>query len=417
MTEKKVQRDSEETQKTEGAWSGRSFRLELLRSLPAGAVETVGTTFAVYLAVSVFQASQTEKAILVASGSVGLLLSLFIVQFVRRLGYTINNAIGVIAFLSATGFLVAALNPDSLVLYLVGVSVAQMGGAVTLPLYSQIYRKHYPDANRGRLFALTGIVRKLAAVVVALVFGLWLRDHPNSFSSLLFVYALCCLLMGGCVKLMRPITLRKAAGVRLFDAFGHVKKDRPFRLILTAWMLLGFGNLLCFGIFVEFVANPKYGYGLGVDQVSLITTTTPELCFLVTVFLWGFLFDRMNFFVVRVVINLFFIVAVLVFFLGGEVWTLYLGLALHGIGKAGGNIAWSLWVTKFAQADQVAEYMSVHTFLTGCRGSAAPFIAFTLASSFSPQVVGVAGATSMTLSTLMMLPLLRESLQGKLKER
>lgn len=400
------------TQQVESEWNRRTFRLELARSIPAGVIETVGTTFAVFLAVSVFGASQMEKAILVASASVGLLLSLFMVQFVRRIGCSINTAISVIAGFAAIGFIVAALNPHSLTLYLAGLSSAQLGLTLSLPLYSQVYRRHYPDTNRGRLFAITSIVRKIAAIIAALSFGLWLKAYPANFSHLLFIYAVCCLLTAVFVQAMNPITLRKTSGVQLFDAFEHVKRDQPFRRLLIAWMFLGFGNLICFGIFVEFVANPVYGYGLGADQVSLITTTTPEACFLVTVFLWGVIFDRMNFFIVRVVINLFFIVAVLVFFLGGEIWTLYLGLALHGVGKAGGNVAWSLWVTKFAKAEHVAEYMSVHTFLTGCRGTAAPFLGFAVAAALSPQVVGILGATLMTISTLMVSPQLKSSLRS-----
>ncbi|MBK1834474.1 MFS transporter [Roseibacillus ishigakijimensis] len=396
---------------SDSQWNRRTFRLELVRSLPAGVIETVGTTFAVFLAVSVFGASQTQKAVLVASASVGLLLSLFVVQFVRRLGCSVNAAICGLSFFAAAGFLLAACQPESLLWYLVGMCGAQLGLTLSMPLFSQIYRRHYPDLNRGQLFAFTAIFRKLAAVLTGLAFGFWLRERPDDYPWLLSCYALCCVLMAVCVMAMAPIKLRKTVGVRLFDAFGHVRSDAPFRKLLIAWMVLGFGNLLCFGIFVEFVANPDYGYGLSADQVSLITTTTPEACFLVTVFLWGVVFDRVNFFSVRIIINLFFIAAVLVFFLGGAVWALYLGLALHGIGKAGGNVAWSLWVTKFAHEDHVAEYMSVHTFLTGCRGTAAPFIGFTVAAAFSPQVVGIIGATLMTLSTFMILPQFKESLR------
>ncbi|MEZ5302399.1 MAG: hypothetical protein R3F11_17460 [Verrucomicrobiales bacterium] len=53
----------------------------------------------------------------------------------------------------------------------------------------------------------------------------------------------------------------------------------------------------------------------------------------------------------------------------------------------GGNIAWSLWVTKLAPADRVAEYMSVHTFTTGLRGMAAPFLGFWLAAQIGVQGV------------------------------
>ena len=54
---------------------------------------------------------------------------------------------------------------------------------------------------------------------------------------------------------------------------------------------------------------------------------------------------------------------------------------IAGIANAGGDVAWSLWVTKFAPPERVADYMSVHTFFTGVRGVAAPLIAFHLVGS------------------------------------
>lgn len=394
----------------EEEWNRRTFLLELARSLPAGVIETMATTFAVFLAVSVFQASQLEKAFLVASSSIGLLLSLFVVQWVRKLGCSVNQAIGAVSLLAAVGFSVAAIFPHSLACYLGGMMMAKMGVMLGVPLFSQIYRKCFPSESRGQLFAIAAILRKVAAIVAALFFGFWLKEHPNDFPSLLALYAVSCVAMVVCVAAMKPVRLRRNVGaVNLFSAFGHVKRDRAFRRVLTSWMILGLGNLICLHIFVDTVSNPRFGLALDVAQVSLITTIAPEICYLLTVFLWGRIFDRVNFFAVRIMINLFFIVGILVFFLGGQIWTLYLGMGLHGIGKAGGNIAWSLWVTKFAEEDQVAEYMSVHTFFTGCRSLAAPFIGFSVAGAFSPQVVGILGATLITVSTVMILPMLLEN--------
>ena len=48
------------------------------------------------------------------------------------------------------------------------------------------------------------------------------------------------------------------------------------------------------------------------------------------------------------------------------------------IGNGGGDVAWGLWVTKFAPPEQVADDMSVHTFFTGLRGVLAPVAAFQL---------------------------------------
>jgi len=46
-------------------------------------------------------------------------------------------------------------------------------------------------------------------------------------------------------------------------------------------------------------------------------------------------------------------------------------------------VAWSLWVTKFAAPERVADYMSVHTFCTGLRGVLAPVVAFQLAAHWT----------------------------------
>jgi hypothetical protein len=51
-------------------------------------------------------------------------------------------------------------------------------------------------------------------------------------------------------------------------------------------------------------------------------------------------------------------------------------MALWGMANAGGNVTWALWVTKLAPKHAVAEYMSVHTFLTGMRGLVAPALGF-----------------------------------------
>jgi MFS family permease len=58
-------------------------------------------------------------------------------------------------------------------------------------------------------------------------------------------------------------------------------------------------------------------------------------------------------------------------------------MALTGLSLAGGNVAWALFVTKLAPEHAVAEYMSVHTFLTGIRGVAAPFLAYLMITHWS----------------------------------
>lgn len=395
------------------SWERRTFQWELARSVPAGFVETVSTTFAVYLAVAVFRAGALEKALLVASGSAGMLLSLFFVQWIRKTGWSLNFAAAVVWAVAAGGFFLAIFGGIFPAYYFAGMVLGQVAVVVAVPLFSHIYREHYPAKKRGRLFASAGIVRKLAAILAGLFFGFLLEVDLANYPWLLGIYGMSCLAMAGCVCAFKRVHLARVDAVRLFDAFRHVGEDKIFKKLLIAWMILGTGNLISVALFVEYAANPRYGFELGAAQVSWLTTIAPEGAYLVTVFLWGVLFDRMNFFWVRTIINLFFIGGILTYFLGTEIWMLYVGLALHGVGKAGGNVAWNLWVTKFARSENVAEYMSVHTFLTGCRGTLAPFVAFLAVAAYSPQAVGILGAVLMSVATGMIFSLKNHAVEER----
>ena len=133
-------------------------------------------------------------------------------------------------------------------------------------------------------------------------------------------------------------------------------------------------------LFVEFIVNPKYGIALSADRSGLITSTIPMIAAMVTVVPWGAIFDRLPFYSLRALVNLVFIAGILIYYLGSGVAALIIGITLHGIARSGGEILWSLWTTRFADGERVAEYQSVHSFMTGIRGLLSPFIAFGVAS-------------------------------------
>lgn len=381
--------------------------LDSLRALPAGCVETLGMTFVVLIAVRVFEAEPWQKATLVAASSCGLLLSLFPVQVVRRMGWSVNVATAILWCGSGICLAIAATGGRSIAIFLPSMAVALIGITLSIPLVSQIYRKHYPTRIRGRLFASTGVVRKLSALIVAAFFGKLLAADLDNFRWLLLAYGTGCVAMAGCVLAMRRVHLRRANQVQLFGALEHLKDDRPFRQLLISWMILGFGNLMCFSLFVEYISNPAYGYELDEFTIAFITGSVPEFMFLIFVVGWGIVFDRVDFFLVRILLNILFMAGILFYFLGNGVWALVVGIGLHGIARAGGNIAWSLWVTKFAKDDHVAEYMSVHTFFCGVRGVIAPFIAFPAIAMFGPKAIGVTGASLIFIASLMLWPNVR----------
>jgi hypothetical protein len=274
-----------------------------------------------------------------------------------------------------------------------------------LPLQTQIYQQNFPTERRGKLYAMTTMFRGLIAVAFAWPMGLLLKGDIEFFRPMLWLFAGVC--VWAAVLVMRMPTVHVSTGSQNpLTAFRWLRDDKKFRVLIFSWMLMGLGNLTTLKIWVEYFANAKYGNGFDAGQVTLLTVVIPATVKLSFTYPWGWLFDRMNFYLLRLVMNCLFTVAVLTVFFGEGFWIKALGTGLQGFAFAGGNIAWSLWVTKLAPPEHTAEYMSVHTFMTGIRGVAAPFIGFWLLRKFGDGVA-LFSVTLMALSSLILIPELR----------
>ncbi|MFP6880680.1 MAG: hypothetical protein VCA34_07010, partial [Roseibacillus sp.] len=63
------------------------------------------------------------------------------------------------------------------------------------------------------------------------------------------------------------------------------------------------------------------------------------------------------------------------------------------------------------RSSDLAEYMSVHTFLCGVRGVIAPYLAFPAIALFGPKAIGLVGAGLILIASLMLWPNMR--IKGK----
>ncbi len=168
------------------------------------------------------------------------------------------------------------------------------------------------------------------------------------------------------------------------------------------YMVMGFGNLMMLPLRVIYLADPQYGFNKSTEFIAIVTAVIPPVMLFLFTPLWGRLFDRMNFYLLRTIINVFLLVSILFYFLPGTTWGFVTGSVLLGLGFSGGNIAWSLWVTKLAPPERVADYMSGHTFFTGVRAVAAPLISVPLAAAV-PMPWLVAISCGMILISIAML--------------
>lgn len=380
-----------------------TYRYERWRALSAGIIETAPATFLLLIAVRWFHADSISKAVIATGGSIGLLISPWIVSVVANLGWPTSKAASRLAALGALSFLAAALFPV-LPVYVVACVVGMSTSAAAIPLLTQMYQENYPEKVRGRLFSRSLMIRIATAAIFSELAGRALTGRIEKFPMLLLVFAVAFAFASFCFSRCPTRTLTQTKGTHPFRALRFVREDPLFRLTLICWMLMGFATLMMQPLRVEYLANPKYKMELTASMIALLTGVIPNVARLILSPIWGWLFDHVNFFILRVTLNLGFAIGVLTFFLSQDLKGLVFAAVIFGVSNAGGDVAWSLWVTKLAPPDRVADYMSVHTFFTGVRGVMAPLVAFQLVTGMSLQTLGWISASMIFLATLLLLP-------------
>lgn len=381
-----------------------TFRWELVRAATTGVLETALLTFAVLIAIEAFQSGASVKAFLLGSQSLGLIASLFVVSIVVKLRQAVTTLAAEISLVSAFGYFLAAIFHESLVCYVFGMSVGFLGSALQVPLQTHWVRHNYPTAKRGRLFGITTFVRASSSVLFSLLGGWALEKDFAGFPLILAIFGACSLLAATAISMIPSPPLPEGRPPGIFQAMRFIRTDPTFRVVLISAMSMGMGVIMSFALRVDYVANESFGLNYSETRVALLTSTLPAIMRLATTMFWGMLFDRMNMILLRIILNAFFGVSLFLYFWTHQFWIICIGAALGGVARGGGEIVWSLWVTKIAPAEHVVDYMSVHTFLTGLRGFVAPFLGFYLVGALSLHAMVVVCLVFVFIGMVILFP-------------
>ncbi len=385
-----------------------TFHYERLRAIAAGILETSGTSFLLLIAVKWFQFGATEKALIAVGGSIGLLSGPAIVSLVESRQWHVSRAAAVLAAIGCICFTIMALVKTETVFVLGSMAAAALS-AMAIPLVTQIYQENYPQRKRGQFFSKTAMIRIISVVVFSYCAGQALNSNDagmlNTFPQwLLFIFSGAFAFASFCFFRCPSRPLSISGGTHPFRSLRFAWEDKLFRFTLACWMVFGIANLMMFPLRVDYLARTE-GYGMNYtpERVALLTITIPSIVRLILSPFWGRLFDSMNFFILRVILNFCFGIAIVTFFATGTITGIIVGAVFFGIAASGGEVAWSLWVTKFAPDNRVADYMSVHTFFTGARGCVAPFLGFYLVEIFRVQQLAWAAFALIAISSLILL--------------
>jgi MFS family permease len=280
-----------------------------------------------------------------------------------------------------------------------------------IPHRSALLRANFSTPVRGRMFGLLSTVALVASMIGSKGGG-WLLDRDARWLRLLFPIAAVSGILGH-VFLSRirwrrdgdaPVPAEpglRAAGRAFVRAWAQalrvLARDRDFRWFEIAFMLYGFGLLMCSPLLVIYAQRDlRLSYGEWTWAQGFVS----PLAQLSSVWLAGRLADRLG--VARstgiafAVLGVFFAVMPFVDTAGG----LEAAYVLLGLGMAGVIVGWNVGPLRFAPAGRARTYTGAHVLLVGVRSGTAPFFGYGLARLTSIQTAFAVAAGLMALAAL-----------------
>lgn len=381
----------------------RTFRLDLARGVFRGILTSGTQTFGMFIAIRVFQAGDTSKALIGSAPFIGMLVSLLFVHYASKTGFR-KSVLGSLPAAVCGVMLFAAAFADTLAAYTVCLVLAFMALTSLVPFLTAIYNDNYPEDRRGMYFSRSVLALVLVSVVAGFLGSAAMDADLDNYRWILATLGLAAL-GKACVVYAMPSGIIENGEHK--NPLGNLKlvfEDRNFGYVLLTWFIMGFANLWTLPLRVDYITSSKYGIEGSALFVALIITVIPDLMRALSTPFLARLFDRMNFIVLRMILNLLFAIGVGLFFLTKDPYLIATASAFIGMAFGGGTIAWSLWVTKYAPPGKVAAYMSVHVGLTGVRGTIGPMIGFWMVNLVGPVNIGLISFSMMILATVMLIP-------------
>ena len=386
-------------------------RAELIRGAMTGPIQAaaLGTGAFQVVVLLHFDAGTFAKGLIAGSLHGGLLLTPLAATVVSLLRIPVAKAMAILLAIAGVGLGVAAF-ADSLSLFLLGVLSGMPAFAAIAPFVTALWQQNAPAKQRGRFFSQTYWVATIAGIGSTSLIAWWFGDDPSRFMPVMLGLSLC-LFISAFVLLFVPSEPLARGGRNPLARLSLLWKRPLFGYISAAWMLIGLANLSTIPLRTEYLGNPVYGQNYDSGTILLIVSVTADCLTLASMMMWGRLFDRMNFLVLRIIINVAFGLSIVLFFIP-NIWAQIAGSIFFGIGRGGGSVAWNLWVTKFAPPEETADYMSVHTFLTGIRGLLGPQIALWTAAHLSLHAASWSATALIVISCVMLVPMIKYGRQG-----
>ncbi len=381
----------------------KTYKCDLWRGGFEGILSSGAQTFCLFIAIRYFNAEEITKALIAAAPFMGMFLSMVLLHYASDTNWK-KSTWGALPSIITGVCLLASAWVTSVQLFATLVVLAYICRSALLPFITDIYGDNYPSDRRGEFFSKPLLLSVGMAAVSGFI-GSHILEKDIEYYSIIFTF------LGFCA-LFKAIAVYNMPSKRIDQSphenpFGNMKyawQDRSFGYVLLTWFIMGFANLWTLPLRVDYITSPEWGIEGSAIYVAMIITVIPESLRMLFIPFWAKLFDKMNFVILRMILNLCFAAGVLLFFVTSNPWIIGAGSALIGIAFSGGSIAWNLWVIKYAPPGKTGAYMSVHVSLTGIRGTLGPIIGYWAVGLMGTQNIGIVSCAMMLIATFMLIP-------------
>jgi MFS family permease len=381
----------------------KTYKCDLWRGGFEGALSSGAQTFCLFIAIRYFNAGDITKSLIAAAPFMGMFLSIFLLHYASATNWRKSTWGAIPSIITGVCLLVSAWTA-SVYLFAVFVIIAYICRSALLPFITDIYGDNYPPHQRAAFFSKSLVLSVGIAALSGFV-GSSILEKDIEYYPLIFTFmGFCAFFKAIAIYNMPSKPVDSSPHENPLGNMKYAWQDRSFGYVLLTWFIMGFANLWTLPLRVDYITSPQWGIEGSAIFVAMIITVIPETLRMLLIPFWAMLFDKMNFVILRMILNLSFAAGVLLFFISTNPWVIGAGSALIGVAFAGGSIAWNLWVTKYAPPGKTAAYMSVHVSLTGIRGTLGPIVGYWAVSSIGAQNIGILSCGMMILATLMLIP-------------
>ncbi|MCC6907787.1 MAG: hypothetical protein IT430_07600 [Phycisphaerales bacterium] len=282
-----------------------------------------------------------------------------------------------------------------------------MTGVITLRavLWRANYRRHERGAITGRLILIQTMLVSLTALLLGAVMDID-RDSFHFVYGAAVFFGLAGVWFFSRLRLRHPFLIRPSLAPRehppggalagllaewggtLNEMIVIMRSDAAYRGFMVCMFILGISNLALDGPLIKVVDEQFHLSYLG---SLLLLNSLPLALMPVFIPIWSRLLGRCHIIRYRAIHGWTFVIAQFLVFaavMNDSIALLTAGLAVRGVGVAGGELAWNLGHNDFASSERASTYMTIHVTLTGVRGLISGYVGMWLYAGF-PTTHGV----------------------------